>query len=174
MSGTAGKNSSIDLEVMQECWPLLKRERNWSSWGLTWVALSAGVAAWSYSIGGYVGYYLNAGMGTAAMLAGCLVGMFLVVLAAVPSSAKYGIESIATSIPQFGTRGSVFAIFLQYASIIGWNCLLLILFGRALGEVLVTTKMIGAASQGFVSVMATLAAISKAPKLDLSQTPLSC
>jgi len=109
-----------------ESWPLLLNERNWSHWALMWVSLSGGVAAWSYSIGGYVAYYLNAGMGTAAMIAGSLVGMFFVVLAVVPTSMKYGIESVVTTIPQFGTRGSVLAIVIQYLSIMGWNCLLLI------------------------------------------------
>jgi NCS1 family nucleobase:cation symporter-1 len=143
-----------------ESWPLLKGERNWSSWGLIWVAVSGGVAAWSYSIGGYVAYYLGAGMGTAAMIAGSLIGMFFVVLAVVPASTKYGIESIVTSIPQFGTRGSIFTIFLQYASIMGWNCLLLILFGKALGEVMVTLQVIDTSLQGTVSVLGTLGSIA--------------
>lgn len=143
-----------------ESWPLLKKERNWTSLGLIWVALSGGVAAWSYSIGGYVAYYLGAGMGTAAMIAGSLVGMFFVALAVVPPSMKYGIESIVTSIPQFGTRGSVFSIFLQYASIMGWNCVLLILFGKALGEVMLSMQLIDASSQATVSVLGTVGAIA--------------
>lgn len=147
-------------QVKHESWPLLRGERNWGAWALMWVALSSGVAAWGYSIGGYVAYYLDAGTGSVAMLAGSMIGMFFVVMAVVPPSMKYGIESIVSSIPQFGTRGSVFAIFLQYAAIMGWNCVLLILFGKAVGEVLFTLEMVNESSQGFVSLVGTVAAVT--------------
>lgn len=150
---------SITREAVQGSWPLLKNERTWTTWGLAGVALSAGVAAWSYSIGGYVAYYLNAAMGTMAMIAGSLIGMFFVVLATIPLSAKYGIETIASSKPQFGTKGSYFSIFLQYASIVGWNCLLLILFGRAVSEVLASAGLMGEESKYLVSVIASIVAV---------------
>ncbi|MDQ6594918.1 purine-cytosine permease family protein [Bacillus salipaludis] len=158
----AGKNIelSISQEVAQGSWPLPKNKRTWTSWGLAGVALSAGVAAWSYSIGGYVAYYLNATMGTLAMIAGCLVGMFFVVLATVPVSVKYGVENIASSKPIFGQKGSVFAILLQYASIVGWNCLLIILFGKAVSEVLLATGLLHSTSQQIVTAISSLVAIS--------------
>ncbi len=143
-----------------ESWPLLLNERNWSQWALIWVAVSGGVAAWSYSIGGYVAYYLGAGMGTAAMIAGSMVGMFFVVLAVVPTSMKYGVESIVTSVPQLGTRGSVISVLIQYLSIMGWNCILLILFGKALAEVFGSLGIISMSMQGAVSVIGTLASIA--------------
>lgn len=159
MSKAIGKvNSSLSTSSL-ESWPLLKGERNWTTWALTWVALSSGVAAWGYSIGGYVAYYLNATMGTMAMIAGSLIGMFFVVMAVVPSSVKYGIESIVTSIPQFGSRGSTFSILLQYLGVMGWNCLLLILFGKALGEVFVTLQIVSPSLQSTISVIGTLGAI---------------
>lgn len=111
-------------------------------------------------IGGAVAYYLDARMGTAAMIAGSLVGMLLVTLATVPASVKYGIDTIASSKPQLGSRGALFSIFLQYTSIIGWNCLLLILLGRAVAEVLAATQVISAGMQPGVAVLASVAAVA--------------
>ena len=160
MSQVPGKGIPANSMVTQESWPLLRSERNWSMWALLWVSLSSGTAAWGFAIGGYVAFYLNAGMGTASMIAGSLLGMFFVVLAVVPSSVKYGIESIASSIPQLGTRGSIFSILLQYAGIMGWNCVLLIMFGNSLGEVLVTLQLIPSSMQGPVAAVGTLGAIA--------------
>lgn len=158
------KNNGIETSALREAiegtWPILPGERNWGALGLTAVAISAGVAAWSYIIGGFVAYYLDAKMGTIAMISGSLVAMFFVVLATIPSSVKYGIDTITASKPQFGTRGSYFAIFLQYASIIGWNCLLLILLGKATGNIALEAGWVSESSVGIVSVAGSLTAIT--------------
>ena len=70
-------------------------------------------------------------MGTLAMIAGSLVGMYFVTVAAMPISVKYGIDTIAACKPQYGSHGSAFGIFAQYTSIIGWNCILIIILGRS-------------------------------------------
>ncbi len=158
------KNSGIETSTMREAiqgtWPVLPGERIWGAIGLTAVAISAGVAAWSYIIGGFVAYYLDAKMGTIAMIAGSLIGMFFVIMATIPSSVKYGIDTITSSKPQFGTRGSYFAIFIQYASIIGWNCLLLILLGRATGSIALEAGWITQGSVGIVSAIGSLSAVT--------------
>ena len=154
-----GMESQAVREAVEGTWPVLPGERNWGALGLTAVAISAGVAAWSYSIGGYVAYYLNASMGTFAMIAGSLVGMLFVVLATIPPSVRYGIDTITASRPQFGTRGAYFSIFLQYASIIGWNCLLLILLGKAAGRIFLTAGWAAESSVGMISALGSLVAI---------------
>ncbi|SDO54474.1 cytosine permease [Desulforhopalus singaporensis] len=153
-------DSRATREAIEGTWPVLPKERIWGAWGLTAVAISAGVAAWSYMIGGYVAYYLDAVMGTYAMIAGSLVGMFFVVLATIPCSIRYGVDTITASIPQFGVRGSYFSIFLQYASILGWNCLLLILLGRATGRIALAAGWVGESGVGTVSALGSLAAIT--------------
>jgi NCS1 family nucleobase:cation symporter-1 len=75
-------------------------------------------------------------MGFAAMTAGSMIGMLLVTLAVVPTATRYGIDSIAAAKPQFGDRGWLITVFLQYVSIIGWNCLLMIFFGKSVGQLL--------------------------------------
>lgn len=152
--------SRVTREAIEGTWPVLPKERIWGAWGLTAVAISAGVAAWSYMIGGYVAYYLDAVMGTYAMIAGSLVGMFFVVMATIPCSVRYGVDTITASRPQFGTRGAYFSIFLQYASILGWNCLLLILLGRATGRIAIAAGWVQEASVAPIAAFGSLAAIT--------------
>ena len=154
-----GVETAALREAVEGTWPVLPNERNWGVLGLTAVAMSAGVAAWSYMIGGFVAYYLDAKMGTVAMIAGSMVSMFFVVIATIPSSVRYGIDTITASKPQFGTRGSYFSIAAQYASILGWNCLLLILLGRAAGGIALKAGWIAESSAGIVAVCGSLVAI---------------
>ena len=123
-------------------WPLTRNERNWNQWQLFAVLLVTAAATWCYIIGEYVGYYLNLRMGFAAMTAGSMIGMLLVTLAVVPPATRFGIDSIASARPQFGDRGWIITVFLQYASIIGWNCLLMIFFGKSVDQLLQTLGLI--------------------------------
>ena len=141
-------------------WPVVPKERNWGLIGMFGVTLSAGIAAWSYSIGGAVSWYLTAALGTIAMISGALVGMYFVTVAAMPVSVKYGIDTIAASKPFYGSRGAAFAILIQYASIIGWNCILIILFGQATANVLAAGGVITADQTSIVSIVVSLITIA--------------
>ena len=131
-------------------WPLAAADRQWSQWQLFVVLLVAAAATWCYIIGEYVGYYLNLKMGFAALTAGSMIGMLLVTLAVVPTATRYGIDSIAAAKPQFGNNGWLITVFLQYASIIGWNSLLLIFFGKSVSQLLTTLGVVNAESAGLV------------------------
>ncbi len=147
-------------QAAEGSWPVVPAERTWGLVGLFGVTLSAGIAAWSYSIGGAVSWYLTAALGTIAMISGALVGMYFVTLAALPVSIKYGIDTIAASKPMYGSRGAAFSIFVQYASIIGWNCILIILFGRATANVLEAGGLISADLVSIVSIVVSLITIA--------------
>jgi len=153
-SGASGAHRTAD----ESSWPLLKSERAWGQWELGIVLLVAAAATWCYVIGEYVGYYLDMRMGFAAMTAGSMIGMFLVTLAVVPSATRYGIDSIAASIPQFGSNGWVITVFLQYVSIIGWNSLLLIFFGKSVSQLFLTLGWAGEGAEGLIIPAATAVA----------------
>lgn len=122
------------------------------------VSISTSVATWCFLIGGFVGYYLNAKMGLATLIAGSMIGMFILSLAIVLPSAKYGLESVTTSKAFFGNRGWYIALALQYLSVIGWNSILLIFFGKATTQLLVGTGMLAeTASTVSVSVCSIVA-----------------
>ena len=146
---------SADAET---AWPLLPRERTWKTRQLFVVLLVAASATWCYIIGEYVGYYLPLWPGALAMTAGAMIGMLLVTLAVVPASTRFGIDSIQAAVPQFGRNGWVITVALQYLSIIGWNSLLLIFFGKSLSEFLNTVGIGGAGLDDWVVPVATLVA----------------
>ncbi len=117
-------------------WPLLRRERNWGPWRLGIALATAAAATWCYLIGEYAGYYLNFFQGSLALTAGSMIGMLLVLLAAGPTCIRFGIESVASTKPQFGSKGWVIPAVMQLLSIIGWNAMLLIFFAKSLTQLL--------------------------------------
>ncbi len=117
-------------------WPLLRRERTWGAWRLGIALATAAAATWCYLIGEYAGYYLNFFQGSLALTAGSMIGMLLVLLAAGPICIRFGIESVASTKPQFGSKGWVIPALMQLLSIIGWNAMLLIFFAKALTQLL--------------------------------------
>lgn len=139
-------------------WPLVKSERTWGRFELGIVLLVAASATWCYIIGEYVGYYLNLKQGFATMTAGSMIGMLLVTLAVVPAATRYGIDSIVAARPQFGSRGWIVTVFLQYVSIIGWNSLLLIFFGKSVVQLLLTTGLMDEGAADIILPVATLVA----------------
>ncbi|MBC8050333.1 MAG: cytosine permease [Chitinophagales bacterium] len=125
---------STEVNADKQAWPLLRAERTWSAWQL-YIALTAAAAAtWCYIIGEYVGFYLNFPRGFAALLAGGMIGMLLATLAVVPVCMRFGVDSIATTKPQFGSKGWMLPAILQLLSIIGWNSILLIFFGKSVAQ----------------------------------------
>jgi len=124
--------SSADTEA----WPLLRSERTWGSWRLAVALVTAGTATWCYLIGGFEGSYLNFFQGGLALTGGSMIGMLLVLLAVGPTCIRFGIESVASTTPQFGSKGWVIPAILQLLSIIGWNAMLLIFFAKSMSQLL--------------------------------------
>jgi NCS1 family nucleobase:cation symporter-1 len=115
----------------ESAWPLLPQERTWGAARLTLTLATTAAATWCYLIGESVGSYLGFIQGGLALSAGCMIGMVLVLLAAGPVCVRFGIDSVASTKPQFGTRGWVVPAALQAVSIIGWNSLLIIFFAKS-------------------------------------------
>lgn len=135
--------SSERDSIAESGWPLTASDKTWTTRQLTIVLLVTACGNWSYLIGQYVAFYLDFKMGVAALIAGSMIGMLILTLAVVPTSAKYGLDSIAASKPQFGNRGWLITVFLQYASIIGWNALLLVFFAKAVVQAMITLNLAG-------------------------------
>jgi nucleobase:cation symporter-1, NCS1 family len=153
----APKRASAD----RDAWPLLPSERTWNQRQLFVVLVVSAVATWCYIIGQFVGYYLNFWQGFATLTAGSMIGMLLVTVAVVPGATRFGVDSIATAKPFFGSRGWMLAALLQYLSIIGWNALLLIFFSKSTSQLLVTMGLLSEGATGFVApILTTIACIS--------------
>jgi nucleobase:cation symporter-1, NCS1 family len=126
-----GLTTPANSQADESAWPLLPRERTWGAARLTLTLATTAAATWCYLIGESVGSYLGFVKGGLALGAGCMIGMVMVLLAAGPACVRFGIDSIAATKPQFGTRGWVVPAALQAVSIIGWNSLLIIFFAKS-------------------------------------------
>lgn len=129
-------------EADKNAWPLLRAERTWGPWQLGISLATAAAATWCYIIGEYVGYYLGFTKGFAALFAGSMIGMLIVALAAVPICIRFGVDSIASSKPSFGTKGWIIPSIMQQLSIVGWNSLLLIFFAKSTTQLLIALGVI--------------------------------
>jgi NCS1 family nucleobase:cation symporter-1 len=130
----------------ESAWPLLPSERTWGAARLTLTL--ATTATWCYLIGESVGSYLGFIRGSMALTAGCFIGMLLVLLAAGPACVRLGIDSVAATKPQFGTRGWVVPAMLQAVSIIGWNSLLIIFFAKSAVQLAVALGLLSPGTGG--------------------------
>ena len=59
---------------------------------------------------------------------------------------RFGIDSVASTKPQFGSRGWVMPAVLQAISIIGWNSLLIIFFAKSAVQLGVALGLLGHAA----------------------------
>jgi NCS1 family nucleobase:cation symporter-1 len=132
----------ITAEADKSAWPLLPHERTWGSWKLGISLATAAAATWCYIIGEYVGYYLGFTKGFWALAAGSMIGMLIVAVAAVPICIRFGVDSIASTKPQFGSKGWIIPAAMQQISIVGWNSLLLIFFAKSTTQLLIALNVI--------------------------------
>ncbi|HTV94614.1 MAG TPA: cytosine permease [Steroidobacteraceae bacterium] len=140
-------------------WPMLPAERTWGGVRLTLTLATTAAATWCYLIGESVGNYLGFVKGAIALTAGCFIGMLLVLLAAGPACIRFGIDSVAATKPQFGTRGWVVPAVLQGVSIIGWNSLLIIFFAKSAVQLCIALGLWSQAARSamLVPLLTTLA-----------------
>lgn len=136
-------------------WPLLPGERTWGPWRLAVALATAAAATWCYLIGEYAGYYLRFGQAAFALAAGGMIGMLLVLLAAGPTCVRFGIDSIASTKPQFGAQGWMVPAAMQFVSIIGWNSLLLIFFAKSVTQLMIVLGLLPHGIDGAQVVPAT-------------------
>jgi NCS1 family nucleobase:cation symporter-1 len=136
----------------ENAWPLLPAERTWGPLRLTLTLVTTTAATWLYLIGESVGSYLGFIKGGVALTAGCMIGMLLVLLAAGPTCVRFGIDSVASTKPQFGSRGWVIPAVLQAVSIIGWNSLLIIFFAKSAVQLGVALGVLGVGSHSAMLV----------------------
>ena len=140
--------------------PTLPGERTWGGLAAAGLYASTAMATWCFIIGGYIAYYLDAASAIPIMIAGGLFGILLIYLALVPASTRYGVESIVSTRPALGVRGSALSLGLAALILIAWNAILLIFLGRALATILVTMGVIEPdASRWVISGGAVLAVV---------------
>ncbi|GAA1642058.1 MULTISPECIES: cytosine permease [Brevibacterium] len=111
--------------------PVTRAEKTWGPLAIFGNTSSAAVATWCFISGGFVAAYLGATQGALAVTAGTLIGVFMVLLAALPAAGRYGVEAVRSTRPLFGSRGSVLTVVLTLLILIGWNAVLTIALADA-------------------------------------------
>jgi len=147
-----------NIAADKSAWPLLPAERTWGPWQLGIALAAAAAATWCYIIGESVANYLNFKAAFATLTAGSMIGMLLVTLATVPTCVRFGVDSIASSVPQFGTRGWIIPSGIQYLSIVGWNSQLLIFFSKSVTQLLIALHLTSMAAQAHLTAATVLLA----------------
>ncbi|MFD4422162.1 cytosine permease [Agromyces sp. NPDC058484] len=109
--------------------------------------------------GGFVAAYLGATQGALAIIAGTLIGVFVVLLAALPAASRYGVEAVRSTRPIFGVRGSFLAVMLALVILVGWNAVLMISLAEAAAAALVQMGVIDAAQTSVWAVVFSLVGV---------------
>jgi nucleobase:cation symporter-1, NCS1 family len=157
---TLQRADRASIAADKSAWPLLLAERTWGPWQLGIALAAAAAATWCYIIGESVANYLPFKPAIAALTAGSMIGMLLVTLATVPTSVRFGVDSIASSVPQFGSRGWVIPSAIQFLSIVGWNSQLLIFFAKSVTQLLIALHLTALATQAhLIPVIVLLACV---------------
>lgn len=145
---TEAQSTGIEFESSL---PLDSAEKTWGPMAIFGNTSSAAVATWCFISGGFVAAYLGATQGALAVTAGTLIGVFMVLLAALPVGGRYGVEAVRSTRTLFGSRGSILTVVLTLLILIGWNSVLMIALADASSMALVqmgalTESMLGPAT----------------------------
>lgn len=119
------------VEVVEGRMPVRPSSRTWGRFALFGSTTSAAVATWCFIGGGFAAFYLPGLPGILALTAGTLIGVFFVVLAAVPASTRYGIEAVRSTRATLGVRGSNITLLIVLSIMVGWNSVLIVFMGNA-------------------------------------------
>lgn len=125
--------------------PIHASERTWGPLAVFGNTASAAIATWCFITGGWVAYYVTAGRGSIAIIAGTLIGVFISLLAALPPATKYGVEAVRSTRPTLGIRGAWFTLGLVLIVLVGWNSVLTIFLGQSGAQ---TLAALGVLSDG--------------------------
>jgi len=116
--------------------PLLPGEREYGNLGAHSTCFAYAVATWCFMTGGFVARYTGAIEGIVCLIAGNVVGTFLVTMAPALACQRYGLEQMDYCKSAFGPRGSRIILIFYVINQVGWNGLLLVMFGNGVRNLL--------------------------------------
>ncbi len=116
--------------------PLLPSEREYGHIGAHSMCFAYAVATWCFMTGGFIARYTGAIEGMICVIAGNVAGTFLVNMAPGLACQRYGLEQMDYCRSAFGPRGSRIILVFYVINQVGWNGLLLVMFGNGLRNIL--------------------------------------
>jgi NCS1 family nucleobase:cation symporter-1 len=160
MTATEPRSPELDARIREEALfgrlPLLRSEREYSTRGILATGFTYAVAAWCFLIGGYAAKVVGATQGVVALIAGCVLGVTISAAASALACNRYGIEQIDFCKSCFGQTGAKLILIFYILNQIGWTGMVLVMFGRGLGNVV---HAFGGPSSEWVTRAAVLAGL---------------
>ncbi len=139
MSGTPSTGKSAghepfdgDLLSIYGREPTLPQEREYKTWSAHGTCFAYSIATWCFLTGGYAAELVGAIQGMVCLIAGNLIGVFLVSASLSAGCHRYGLEQIDFCKPAFGQNGAKIVLILYLMNMIGWSGLILIMFGNGI------------------------------------------
>ena len=112
--------------------PLLPGEREYKFWSAHGTCFAYAIATWCFLTGGYAAQLVGAVQGMVCLIAGNLIGVFLVSASLSAGCQRYGIEQIDFCKPAFGQNGARVVLIFYLLNMIGWSGLILVMFGNGI------------------------------------------
>jgi NCS1 family nucleobase:cation symporter-1 len=112
-AGKATQNNAFhgDLLSVYGREPLLPDEREYKTWSANGTCFAYAIATWAFLTGGITANYVGALQGMVCLIAGNLIGVFLVSASMSAGCQRYGVEQIDFCKPAFGQNGARIALF---------------------------------------------------------------
>ncbi|MDH5304422.1 MAG: cytosine permease [Gammaproteobacteria bacterium] len=134
MSGS-GKGPNTELLSVYGREPLLPSEREYKFWSAHGTCFAYAIATWCFLTGGYAAQLVGAVQGMVCLIAGNLIGVFLISASLSAGCQRYGIEQIDFCKPSFGQNGARVVLIFYLLNMIGWSGLILVMFGNGIVNV---------------------------------------
>ncbi len=115
--------------------PLLPREREYKTWSAHGSSFAYAIATWCFLTGGITAEYVGAVQGMVCLIAGNLIGTFLVSASLSQGCQRYGVEQIDFCKPAFGQNGARIVLIFYLFNMLGWSGLILVMFGNGIANI---------------------------------------
>jgi NCS1 family nucleobase:cation symporter-1 len=125
-------SSMVEQESLFGRMPLKLSEREYGPWGANGTCFAYAIATWCFLTGGYAAELVGAVQGMVCLIAGNLIGTFLVTMPLSLGCQRYGLEQIDFCKPTFGQRGAHILLIFYLINMIGWSGLILVMFGNGI------------------------------------------
>ncbi len=138
MTGKTPAKGSADTEIASHLLsvygrePLLPNEREYKTLSANGTCFAYAIATWCFLTGGYAAQLVGAVQGMVCLIAGNLIGVFLVSASLSAGCQRYGIEQIDFCKPAFGQNGARIVLVFYLLNMIGWSGLILVMFGNGI------------------------------------------
>ena len=116
--------------------PLLLKEREYGTISANGTCFAYAIATWCFLTGGYAAQLVGALQGFVCLVAGNIIGVFLISFPLSMGCQRYGMEQIDACKPSFGQNGARFVLIFYLLNMLGWSGLILVMFGNGIQNIM--------------------------------------